>query len=171
MVGQLEHSTGFALRSAADKADIFVFAAVLFVLWLFFGGIFFCSIRHLCVSIIFFVILSFTHIGLCFFLLRDHFSIIIIIIICHVILLFVSYHYSAVYLGNTSCSLDIRTSPYHPRLQSIFAVYLGNTSCSLDIRASPYHPRPLRNNACKQSYCIIPVSDTSHCLRLLYSMK
>ena len=32
MVGQLEHSAGFALRSAADKADIFVFAAVLFVL-------------------------------------------------------------------------------------------------------------------------------------------
>ena len=89
MIRQLEHSAGFALRSAADEADILVLAAVLFVLCLFLSGIFTRSIRYLCVLAIFFVIFFFVQSGLCFLFLRNHFSIIIIVIICHVILLFV----------------------------------------------------------------------------------
>ena len=89
MIRQLEHSAGFALRSSADEADILVLAAVLFVLCLFLRGIFTRSIRYLCVLAIFFVIPIFVQSGLCFLFLRDYFSIIIIVIICHVILLFI----------------------------------------------------------------------------------
>ena len=89
MIGQLEHSAGFALRSAADKTDILIFAAVLFVLCLFLRRIFTRSIHYLRVLATFFIIPIFAQSGLCFLFLGNHFSIIIIIIICHVILLFV----------------------------------------------------------------------------------
>ena len=88
MVRQLEHSAGFALRSSADKADVLIFAAVL-LSSVFFSAEFSPAVSATCVFSLFFRYLFFVQSGLCFLFLGNYFSIIIIIIISHVILLFV----------------------------------------------------------------------------------